>query len=151
LIKFVTGDILDAEEDIICHSVNCQRVMGSGLLAQAIRDKYPFAYQDYMKRTENVKDKDMLGHVLFSKIADNKYVCHLFTQRYYGRENKRYTSYDAMYDSLRRLKRMAKDMDKSVAFPYGMGSGLGGADWKIVLAMIERIFEGDNVTIYKLK
>lgn len=150
MVKIKVGNLLEAEEDIICHSVNCQRVMGSGV-ARAIREKYPIAYEDYMIRTDGVKDIDMLGHILFSKVGEVKYVCHLFTQRYYGRENKRYTSYDAMYDSLKRLKRVVKDMNKSVAFPYGLGSVRGGADWDIVLAMIEKIFKDDDVTIYKLE
>ena len=31
MIKTVYGNILDATEDIICHQVNCQGVMGAGV------------------------------------------------------------------------------------------------------------------------
>lgn len=30
MIKTIEGNILDAEEDIICHQVNCKGVMGAG-------------------------------------------------------------------------------------------------------------------------
>ena len=31
MIKVVNGSLLDATEDILCHQVNCQGVMGSGV------------------------------------------------------------------------------------------------------------------------
>ena len=35
MIKTVYGNILDATEDIICHQVNCQGVMGAGEIGRA--------------------------------------------------------------------------------------------------------------------
>lgn len=35
MIKTIEGNILDAEEDIICHQVNCKGVMGAGLAKQS--------------------------------------------------------------------------------------------------------------------
>ena len=46
MIKTVNGNILEATEDIICHQVNCQGVMGSGL-AKQIRSKWPSVFADY--------------------------------------------------------------------------------------------------------
>jgi hypothetical protein len=36
---------------------------------------------------------------------------------------------------------------KSVAFPYKMSSDRGGADWNVVLAMIESVFKNTDITI----
>ena len=47
MIKIIEGNILNAEEDIICHQVNCRGKMGSGL-AKQIRDKYPDVYKEYV-------------------------------------------------------------------------------------------------------
>lgn len=42
-IKFIEGNLLDSTTDIICHQVNCQGKMSSGV-AKAIREKYPKVY-----------------------------------------------------------------------------------------------------------
>lgn len=70
---------------------------------------------------------------------------------YYGRGGNRYTSYDAMYDSLVKIKEVAKKHNKSVALPYGIGSVRGGADWEVVYKMIERVFDDYEAVIYKLE
>ena len=36
---------------------------------------------------------------------------------------------------------------KSVAFAYKMSSDRGGADWNVVLAMIESVFKNTDITI----
>ena len=38
-------------------------------------------------------------------------------------------------------------IEKSVAFPYKMSSDRGGADWNIILAMIESVFKNTDITI----
>lgn len=149
-VKIIVGNLLEAKENILCHAVNCQRKMGSGV-ALAIRKEYPLAYEDYMNKTEGKIDKSLLGQVIITRVGDDKYVTHLFTQLYYGYDGDRYTSYDAMYDSLVKIKDVAKKHNKSVALPYGIGSVRGGADWEIVYKMIERVFEDYEVAIYKLE
>jgi hypothetical protein len=41
---------------------------------------------------------------------------------------------------------------KSVAFPYKIGSDRGGADWNVILSMINSVFENTDITVkvYKL-
>ena len=46
MIKTVEVNLLEAKERCICHQVNCQGVMGSGVALQ-IKRKYPQAYKDY--------------------------------------------------------------------------------------------------------
>lgn len=64
MIKTVEGNILDAEEDIICHQVNCKGVMGAGL-AKQIKSKYPNVYKDY-KRLCAEQGDDLLSSVQIS-------------------------------------------------------------------------------------
>jgi O-acetyl-ADP-ribose deacetylase (regulator of RNase III) len=54
MVNIVDGDILNAKENIICHQVNCQGVMGSGL-AKQIKNKYPNVYAKYKKFCEENK------------------------------------------------------------------------------------------------
>lgn len=149
-VEIVIGNLLDAKENTIAHQVNSMRKMNSGV-AKQIRIKYPFAYDDYMNRTENKKPHELLGKMLVSSVGDNKYIAHLFGQLNYGYDGKRYTSYDALYDSLTQLKEEAQKANKSIAIPYKIGSDRGGASWNIVYKMIEEIFEDYHVTIYKLE
>ena len=47
--RFIKGDLLKADADVICHQVNLQGVMGGGL-ALSIAMKYPNVnkiYEDY--------------------------------------------------------------------------------------------------------
>jgi O-acetyl-ADP-ribose deacetylase (regulator of RNase III) len=146
----VKGDVTKATENIIIHQVNCQSTMGSGV-ALSIRNAFPKAYKDYMAFSEQArKNKEkLLGQVCMSNVKPDKYVANLFGQEFYGREKKRYTSYDALYDGLVYIHEHAKQYGFSVAIPFGIGSARGGADWDIVYAMIDKIFQGYDVTLYK--
>ena len=46
MVTFHNGNILDSGADYICHQVNCQGAMNSGV-AKAIRTKWPEAYNEY--------------------------------------------------------------------------------------------------------
>ena len=47
MITYKNGNLLESGCDIICHQVNCQKVMGSGI-AKQIREKWPIVYYDYL-------------------------------------------------------------------------------------------------------
>ena len=51
MIEYKHGDVLKAEERIICQSVNYQGVMGAGLSRQ-IKNKYPGVMEDYIDKIE---------------------------------------------------------------------------------------------------
>lgn len=40
------GNVFDSDAKIICHQVNCQGVMGSGV-AKEVRERYPKVYEQY--------------------------------------------------------------------------------------------------------
>ena len=141
------GNLLDAKTDVIAHQVNCQGVMGAGIALQ-IKNKWPIVFKEYRKVIENIRSFFPLGSCQLVEIENNKYVANLFGQNTYGKNNSRYTSYDAIYEALSELHaKMITNNLTSVAFPHGMSSGLGGADWDIILVMIQSVFKNSNITI----
>ena len=45
--NIIDGNLLDSDATVICHQVNCQGKMNSGV-AKAIRNKYPRVYEEYV-------------------------------------------------------------------------------------------------------
>lgn len=46
-VHYKTGNLLDAPVDYICHQVNCQGRMASGI-AKRIRERWPVVYDAYV-------------------------------------------------------------------------------------------------------
>ena len=148
-IVYKTGNLLDAQTDVIAHQVNCQGVMGSGV-AKQIREKWANVYTAYRAEYDLFTDlnKPLLGNCQLVQINDHQHVANLFGQDKYGYDNKRYTSYDGIYDALVSLASQMKDNNmNSVAFPYHMSSDRGGADWFIISTMITSVFKHTDVQI----
>ena len=156
-IKIVEGNLLDANEDVLVHQVNCMGVMGAGLAYQ-IGEKWPIVKELYKTQVESYKDinsrKSLLGQVQWCKVGC-QWVVNLFGQYGFGRQrDKVYTDYDALKNGLRNIAMNAEMYCLTVAIPYGIGCGLGGGDWEgVVLPMIIDTFGEDNipVKIYKKK
>lgn len=148
MIKIIDGDILQAQENIIVHQVNCLSVMGGGI-AKQIREKYPKVFKDYQKYLSNSGFPiQALGECQFVEVGENKYVANLFGQYKYGRD-KQQTDYKALEEALFSLKVNAKDHNLSVAIPVNLGCGLAGGSWDIVYKMIEEVFHDYDVTLYR--
>jgi O-acetyl-ADP-ribose deacetylase (regulator of RNase III) len=147
MVYFKHGNILNAEELIICQQVNCLGVMGAGL-AKQLRDRYPRMYQRYAQLCENHGNQPdfLLGLVQYTREEDHV-IANLFAQLNYGR-SKQQTNYDA----LRKALYSVSCCEQSIAIPYCIGCGLAGGDWDIVLQMIKEIFNDhvSRVVIYKL-
>ena len=133
MLKYEKGNIVTGNWIIFCHQVNCKGVMGAGL-AKQIKDKYPEVYKEYL-RVEN----PTLGIILPVFTHDGRACINMFAQDGYGRD-KRYTDYDAFKKCLDAIESFLKSHhvheDVQIAFPYGIGCGLAGGDWKIVLCML---------------
>jgi O-acetyl-ADP-ribose deacetylase (regulator of RNase III) len=163
MVTFHNGNILDSGADIICHQVNCQGAMNSGV-AKAIRQKWPKVYTEYKAKCdyeeatvndlygqyENPIDwsECLLGDIQVVIVEENKAVINMFAQQYYGYDQKRYTSYDAFWYCLGRIKRIINP-EKTIAFPARIGCVRGGANWNVILTMIEEVLGADyNVEIW---
>lgn len=164
MIKIIDGDLLTSEADIICHQVNCQGKMNSGV-AKQIREKYPNVFEAYRKFVNDVTQlygsEELLGECQFICLGTGnfKYIANLFGQDSYGYDGKQYTNMDALKNSLLKLRSCAdlvaeqKDVSKldiRIAIPWKIGCVRGGANWTDVYSMIHFIFEDYNVELWRL-
>lgn len=160
-IKIVQGNLLDANENIIVHQVNCQGVMGGGV-AKQIKEKWPNVYDHYKRMVKTVDElsiprEKLLGEVCWDMIQEKirdgghvKWIASIFGQLDYNRnaERKLQTDYDALKKGFITVADNASWCGESVAMPYMIGCGRGGGDWSKVLEMIREIFEPlENVDV----
>ena len=147
MIHYVKGNLLDSNCDYICHQVNCQGVMGSGI-ARQIRERWPEVYEGYKRFCEyyNTRDESLLGKVMITNRGCPMRIANLFSQDTYGYDGMRYTSYDAFAHCLITLKEHVPD-DCTIGFPKNIGCGLGGGNWKVISALIEEIL-GEDYEVY---
>ena len=155
----IEGDLTSADAEFICHQVNCQGKMGSGV-AKAIRDKYPIVYKYYRLMYEaheegKVTPPELLGKAQYVQIynynnLETPYYCvNMFSQDKYGYDGKQYTSLDALKSCLEQINMWAKD--KRVAFPWLIGCVRGGANWDEVLPLIlNTLTDVKEIKFYKL-
>lgn len=165
-VYFKIGNLLDAPVDYICHQVNCQGRMGSGI-AKQIRERWPVVYEQYTacfrEREEKITEmcggfeyqldvsETLLGHLQQVKLSDTQTVINMFAQQYYGYDSKRYTSYDAFWSCLSGIRDSVPRGSK-IGFPAKIGCGLGGANWEVIFRMIEQVLAEDfEVYIYILE
>ena len=148
MLRFEKGNIVTGDYPIFCHQVNCKGVMGAGL-AKQIRSEYPIIYEEY-KEYCKIKD-NKLGTNFYTSTLCGRICVNMFAQDGYGKD-KRYTNYDAfkacLDDLAERLSYRFPNMP--VAFPYGIGCGLAGGDWYIILGMLtdfSRKIKGDVVIV----
>jgi O-acetyl-ADP-ribose deacetylase (regulator of RNase III) len=148
MIKIVNGNILDATENIIGHQVNCQGVMGSGV-AKAIREKFPVAYDEYIELFKIYEDHRsyLLGQCQI--VFTDKVIANLFGQEKYGYDGKMYTNVEALQLALKQVAYRMRETGETLALPYLIGCARGGADWNVVLPMIEEVFHDLEVTLYR--
>jgi len=138
MVQLVRGNLLDLQHGIICHGVNRQRVMGSGV-ALAILKRYPLVRETYM----NTHPMPDLGQSHGIEVCDNLWIVNCYTQEFYGRDsNVVYASIDAIRESITRVASIAiSNLGLSTIHMPFIGCGLGGlnydADVKLVLEDIE--------------
>ncbi len=129
-MKYTYGDITATKARYICHCVNAQGVMRSGV-AKAIRAKFPKAYDVYRDKFE--REGLVLGSVIGADCGSHT-ILNLVGQQYYGREFGRiYVSYRALRKGISLIN---ANITEPVAFPM-IGCGLAGGDWQIVSKIIE--------------
>jgi len=152
MITYKEGDLLGSNCEVICHQVNCQGVMGSGI-AKTIRDKWPIVYIDYLDVCDHFMNK--LGNISCTPLGEeggkHLYVINMFAQDQYGRDGSCYTDYDAFRTCCKKIKTLPFS-NLTIGFPDHIGCGLAGGDWNIIKGILEEEFSGDEwkVEIWKL-
>ena len=154
MIHNVIGNLLTSNCDYICHQVNCQGVMGSGI-AKQIREKWPWVFDSYRAYCDRCKSRGesplgaIWGVAIDSDIRSSRWVVNMFGQDNYGYYGGRFTSYDAFAKCLEHM-RDNLPKDKTIGFPKNIGCGLGGGNWNVIYALIEEILGKDyEVYIYE--
>lgn len=157
MVVMKEGNILNSGADYICHQVNCQGAMNSGV-AKAIRQKWPRVYEWYRKAGKDMLSDEfcdeelswdyMYGHIQEIPVNNNQSVINMFSQLTYGYDGHRYTSYDAFWTCLGEILAQTPKGSK-IAFPARIGCVRGGANWNVILTMIEEVLGADyNVEIW---
>ena len=166
MVYYVKGNLLDAPVSYICHQVNCQGRMGSGI-AKQIRERWPIVYDAYISAYKDREDEilhncssfehipniseTLLGYLQKVPVNEEQIVINMFAQQSYGYDGKRYTSYDAFWACLDGIRNSVPKGSK-IGFPYKIGCGLGGANWQVISAMIIEVLGKDyDVYIYSLE
>ena len=149
-IEYITGDLLDGDEEYVVQGCNAQGVMGSGL-AKIIRDRHPAVYKQYFKVFKDQGDFLELGQLIYVDIGPCVIV-NAITQEHFGRDpNTVYVSYDAIQKMVQQLDEDLGDPDDPIriAFPL-IGAGLGGGSWKTISEIIEDYSLGFQPVVYLL-
>ena len=136
------GNILDTDAKYICHCVNAQGVMRSGV-AKAIRQQYPKAFKVYRTRFEN--GGLPLGAIIGADCGKH-IILNLVGQKYYGNDGKVYLDYIALRKGIASIN---KNISEPVAFPM-IGCGLAGGDWKLVSEILEQESTNFQPLVYVL-
>lgn len=157
-------DLFESGARIICHQVNCQGVMGSGV-AKQVRNKYPHVYEKYIELCNTESDKKKLLGTVLNVSSDvlgsgngcigDKFptISNLFAQEKFGYDGTCYTDYNALNRCLQKVVMMTFTKnnwsDATIAIPYLMGCHRGGGDWDEVYQMMEEVFKDCNVILCK--
>ena len=166
MITTINKDILTVDEGVIVHSVNCIGAVGG--LAGAIARKWPKNAEKYKEYVRHRKSSIMLlGSVFEVNVAHNVIVANLFGQYGIG-TGKQQTEYAALISGFKTIAEtffQGNDKEEKdygnpfglvdqpidltdIYIPYKIGCGLGGADWNIVMKIIEETFAKSEKDVY---
>ena len=145
-IYVIEKNLFESDASVFCHQVNCLGVWGSGI-AKSMREIFPDVYEQYREICVKNKFNKLLGNTAIIQ-SGNRYIANMFAQERFGYDGIRYTSYDAFYNCLVRIKEFCEKNDiNKIALPYKIGSDRGGADWNVIYSMIESVFAKTNIMV----
>lgn len=137
MIRYMQGDILQAEAEALVNTVNCVGVMGQGIALQfkkAFPDNYK-AYREACRRGE-VRPGRMFVYKT-TGLAQPRYIINFPTKRHW-RGRSRLEDIEAGLAAL--VDEIRSRNIRSVALPP-LGCGLGGLNWNQVRPRIEHALE----------
>ena len=149
MVKIKTGDLLQAEEKIIGHQVNCCGAAGG--LAAAVFEKYPDAENDYYQLVDRCQDAGGQGWAILGMTQltgqqkDGHIIANLYGQYYPGEDYRP----EALEKALQQLAKTASVLGCSVALPWKISCGICGGDWDEVLQIIVNTMHDVECVIYR--
>ena len=143
-IKYIeNGDLFNSQAQVLVNTVNCKGIMGKGLALQ-FKQRIPACFKLYKKACKNgtLKPGDVL-YVELKNLFEGKDVVHFATKDHWRGKSK----LEWVELGLKNLKKECKIRNtKSVAMPP-VGCGLGGLQWDKVKPLIEKYFQGADLTL----
>jgi O-acetyl-ADP-ribose deacetylase (regulator of RNase III) len=132
MIKFDTGDILNADVEALVNTVNCVGIMGRGIALQ-FKNMFPENFEAYAQACAS--DQLAPGKMFIFKtghLTNPRYIINFPTKRHWRGKSR-------IEDIRAGLKALIAEINrlniKSIAIPP-LGSGLGGLDWDDVKPLI---------------
>lgn len=138
-INYLVGDATNPIGDgikIIAHISNDSNKWGAGFVI-ALSKKWKQPEETYRK--SNVYN---LGDVQFVKVENDIYVANMIAQHGVGLDNNKKSPirYDALYDCLKEINDIARNLNASIHAPR-FGSGLAGGNWNIIEQIILEVID----------
>lgn len=140
MLVYKVGDILQSTENIICHQVNENGVMGGGLALQ-VATQYPKVEQEYKEFCSKFQGL-LYGQYQACKIDDKKYIVNCFTQRDF------ITNLEDIEQVFRGLLETCKLNNFTISIPKNYGCGIAKGNWNEVSKLFEDLSNEYNVDIY---
>lgn len=148
MISYKKGCLIEAakarEIDYLIHSANCFSTMGSGI-AKFIKENFPqVATVDKADYKSPIERIGSYSSVLINGLT----FVNLYCQYDYGTDYRRF-EYGAFKRAMDEIYRDFSFTGKRIGLPL-LGSGLGGADAKLVATVLEDYTDQGTWTIYYL-
>lgn len=143
MITYIRGDLMDAEEQVIAHGVNCTGHFGSGV-AGAIKRTHPYVREQYLGLSEHI-----LGTCQFVEY-DGRIWVNAHTQQNKGYDGKQYADLHAIAECLVEIDDYMHEHNLTTIAMPKIGCGLGGLQWDDVSLVVDEILEDYHIYIYEL-
>src|SRR6185295_2679888 len=131
-IEFTTGDILQADVEVLVNTVNCVGIMGRGI-ALEFKNAFPANFEAYANACR--RDALQPGRMFWFEtgfLGNPRFIVNCPTKRHWRGKSR-------IEDIASGLKSLVQDIRdrriRSIAIPP-LGSGLGGLDWGNVRPLI---------------
>lgn len=139
-MKYVKGNLLEAQTEAIVNTVNTVGVMGKGIALQ-FKEKYPQNFKAYKKACENGLVR--IGQMFVFKESDlegSKIIINFPTKKEWYRKSQ----YRYIEEGLKDLVRTIRENNiKSISIPP-LGCGNGGLKWEKVKSLMEQYLANLN-------
>ena len=148
MYKLIKGDLVNSNIDVIIHQTNCFKTMGAGI-AKQIKEVYPEVYVNDVEYQTKNGAKKIFGTIICTRLHDNRICINMYSQYRYGKE-QRQTDYEKFALCLAKVASGMKKMPKElkIGFPYGIGCGNAGGDWKIIEDLIRKFSDMVEQEVY---
>ncbi len=127
--------ILDINEGVIAHQVNCRGKIGTGV-SKAIISKWPEVEVAYKHYCKDKNEDELFGRYQVIQISPKLSIVNIFSQKEYGNAQKTgkvYTDMTVLTGILKKLIHLNVD---NVYVPDHIGCGLAGGNWSEFLSIM---------------